>query len=321
LDSNIKPKSAEEIFHILKQDQKYRTLSQQDHWSSARAISEEEQQKETSNLTNQAMANALRKALKREELKPTQENKKIYTDLLDEEFEKKCLPIDKVKAIQQSMRIEQLKQEIKKTLSKEVIEEKNTEYLLKHAKGSSPGGSSMDVSMIQALYAPPWEMAVQQWMEANTRTNRSYSKVSRRGQYSDFILPGYNREGKTIHILLDTSGSMSDEIAKVLGLISSFCEAMQISEVHIVQCDTEVTKDDYISPEELRLYSIEGYGGSDMSPGMNYLAEDEQVESLIVITDGYIDYPEEEMPYNILWVLTEYYSSFEPEYGKVIVMD
>lgn len=113
---------------------------------------------------------------------------------------------------------------------------------------------------------------------------------------------------------------MYDTLSRILGVIASFCDSLMIPEIHLLQCDTEVTSDEWLSPEELQNYTIRGMGGSDMTPGMEYLAQDPEVENLIVITDGYIDYPDEAMPYEVLWVLTEEYD-FRPAYGKIIQLE
>jgi hypothetical protein len=55
-----------------------------------------------------------------------------------------------------------------------------------------------------------------------------------------------------------------------------------------------------------------------MSPALWHLAADPEVEAVIVITDGDIAYPDEAMPYAVLWVLTAADESFEPPYGQVI---
>jgi Mg-chelatase subunit ChlD len=57
-----------------------------------------------------------------------------------------------------------------------------------------------------------------------------------------------------------------------------------------------------------------------MSPGMLHLAEDREVTAMIVITDGRINYPSELPQIDVLWVLTESASSFEPPYGTVLQM-
>jgi predicted metal-dependent peptidase len=48
-----------------------------------------------------------------------------------------------------------------------------------------------------------------------------------------------------------------------------------------------------------------GGGGSNMSPSLRMLADDPDVGAVVVITDGAIDFPDEEMPYSVLWALTE----------------
>ena len=55
-------------------------------------------------------------------------------------------------------------------------------------------------------------------------------------------------------------------------------------------------------------------------PSLRMLAEDPDVEAVVVITDGAIDFPDEEMPYSVLWALTGHADNFEPGYGRVIVL-
>ena len=67
-------------------------------------------------------------------------------------------------------------------------------------------------------------------------------------------------------------------------------------------------------------YQIAGFGGSDMSPGMNRLAEDSEVSAVLVLTDGCIDFPAQEPPYRVLWGIFDS-ESFEPPYGDVVFID
>jgi hypothetical protein len=51
------------------------------------------------------------------------------------------------------------------------------------------------------------------------------------------------------------------------------------------------------------------------------LADDPRVTACLIVTDGDIAYPAEEMPYGILWVLPAHGStSFRPPYGHVVTM-
>jgi predicted metal-dependent peptidase len=214
--------------------------------------------------------------------------------------------IDKI--AERSLRLGVMREQLEK-LEKErtvVVEEPVQEGLL---------------GILRGLYRPPWEMILQQWLESVAPGPRTYSRPSRRsGDRTDVVLAGRRREGWTLHIVLDTSGSMVSEVPYVLGLIAAFCEGVNVTQIHVLQCDTRVTHDDWVDPEELARYPIAGGGGSDMSPAMLHLAADPEVESVLVITDGDISYPAEPPPYQVLWALTSR-SSFDPGYGQRLVVE
>src|SRR5262249_39629174 len=128
--------------------------------------------------------------------------------------------------------------------------------------------------------------------------------------------------GWTLHIVLDTSGSMADELPRALGVIADFCDAIGVDQVHLIQCDTDVGSDEILAPVEISRWQVTGYGGSDLTPAMQRLAEDPEVGAAIVLTDGDIAYPEEPVPYGVLWVLPAWKDAqaFSPRYGKVLTM-
>ena len=197
--------------------------------------------------------------------------------------------------------------------------------LVESMRGRGQGSANAEDSMsaLRTLYAPPWELALQQWMESVAPSDRSYARPSRRGaDRRDVVLPGRKRESWTLNVVLDTSGSMVDAIPAALGAIGSFCDAMGVDEVRLLQCDAEVTGDERLHPAELASYRIRGFGGSDLSPALRRLADDGDVQAAVVITDGDIEYPREPMPYQVLWVLRAGGSSgFAPPYGKVVSMN
>ena len=122
-----------------------------------------------------------------------------------------------------------------------------------------------------------------------------------------------------IHIILDTSGSMTSHIPHILAKISAFARNVGIAQVHILQCDTEVTDDEFVEIDQLEKYRVSGFGGSDMSPAMLKLAEDPEITHVLVITDGYIDYPEEtDVPYEVLWCIPDEGDRPSFPYGQVI---
>jgi predicted metal-dependent peptidase len=163
-------------------------------------------------------------------------------------------------------------------------------------------------------------MALQKWMESVAPGERTFLRPSRRGATQpDIVLPGRKRESWMLNVVLDTSGSMTDDIPRVLGAVADFCDAVAVDEIRVVQCDTAVTSDTVLSAAELTAFEVRGYGGSDLTPAMQMLADDPRVTACLVITDGEIGYPPDEMPYAVLWVLPAQ-GSFAPPYGHVISM-
>lgn len=189
-------------------------------------------------------------------------------------------------------------------------------------RGVAAGGHTENFAGLRGCYRPPWDLAVQRWLEETSPSGRSYARASRRdGGRTDVVLPGRSREGSILNIVLDTSGSMAGAISLALGSIQTFADATGLNAIRIIQCDAEVTADEIVSPDQLSDYPVSGFGDSDMSPAMWHLAEDPTVTAVIVITDGGIGFPSEPMPYDVLWaVVSDYSSSFTPPYGRVVSM-
>jgi predicted metal-dependent peptidase len=190
-------------------------------------------------------------------------------------------------------------------------------------RGEDPAGQQNSVAALRGLYRPPWELALQRWLDSVSPSDRSYARPSRRGaDRKDVVLPGRKREGWTLHIVLDTSGSMVEEVPRALGAIADFCEGVGVDQVHLIQCDTAVGSDEVVTPTEMSQWQVTGYGGSDLTPAMLRLADNPEVSSAIVVTDGDINYPQEAVPYNVLWVLPAWKNpqDFTPRYGRVIAM-
>ncbi len=194
--------------------------------------------------------------------------------------------------------------------------------LAKGLRGIDPGSASQTVLALRGLYRTPWELALQRWIESVAPGDRTFSRASRRdAQRTDVVLPGRRREGWILNVVLDTSGSMTDEIPPVLGTIAEFCDAAAVDQVRLLQCDAALTSDELLGPHELAERRIEGYGGSDLSPALRYLAGDQHVRAVVVITDGEIAYPAEPMPYELLWLVPARFArAFHPPYGRVVPM-
>ena len=189
-------------------------------------------------------------------------------------------------------------------------------------RGSEAGAARQLVDALRGIYSTPWQMALQTWLEGVVPGERTFVRPSRRGaDRSDVVLPGRKRHSWMLNVVLDTSGSMSEEIPRALGAIADFCDAAAVDDIRLVQCDTQVTSDEVLTPAALAAYEVSGYGGSDLTPAMLALADDPRVTAAIVITDGDITYPAGPMPYALLWILPPHApGGFAPPYGRVVAM-
>jgi predicted metal-dependent peptidase len=228
-------------------------------------------------------------------------------------------------AVRQKLR-DEIRKAAAKALSLAALRAKMDEAL----SGTPPTDPQRGESLMKAIhtaYQPPWQLALQRWMDAVAPAGRSYAKASRRGAERDdgVVLCGRLRVGWTLHIVLDTSGSMIDILPNVLGMIASFCEGAGVSQAHVLQCDIEVTRDEWLEPAQLSEYQVAGFGGSNMSPAINQLADDSEVSAILVLTDGYIEYPALEPPCAVLWAVVRspagYDAGFAPSYGDVIFLE
>lgn len=189
------------------------------------------------------------------------------------------------------------------------------------ARGTVGGGMGASITALRGRLRPAWQQALQRWIESSSAGERTFARPSRRGaERADLVMPGRMRTSWMLNVVLDTSGSMAEEIPLALGAIADFCDGAGVDQVRVMQCDTSVTADDTVSPDELATYSVRGFGGSDLSPAMHMLADDPLVRAAVVITDGEIAFPPDPMPYDVLWVLPRN-AAFDPPYGRVISMD
>jgi predicted metal-dependent peptidase len=236
-------------------------------------------------------------------------------DVLGSQREKEMFPVE---VAQQAEEIADIKERASSSLAMA-----RAVGALTGMRGDDSGGASEVVAALRGIYRTPWEVILQRWMESVAPGERTFVRASRRGaDRSDVVLPGRRREGWMLNVILDTSGSMVEEIPRALGAIADFCEAVAVDQIRLLQCDVAVTSDETLSPTELAEYHVSGFGGSDLTPAMELLAADPQVTAAAIITDGDIQFPAEPMPYAVLWVLPPGRSAaFQPGYGRIVLMD
>jgi predicted metal-dependent peptidase len=108
----------------------------------------------------------------------------------------------------------------------------------------------------------PWEQVMQRWLDAVTPAARTYVRTSRRGgDRTDIVLPGRNRDNWTLHVVLDTSGSMYEHLPHALAALAEGCRSVGAERIHVVQCDVAIRREEWLTPEQLERLEIEGFAG------------------------------------------------------------
>ena len=131
---------------------------------------------------------------------------------------------------------------------------------------------------------------------------------------------------KEFVVAIDTSGSVQGElvkkfVTKTYNILSQRSNFFTKINIHIIQCDTIIQKDDKITTKEdfekfIESVELRGFGGTDFRPVFEYVdrlieeGEFENLKGLIYFTDGYGVFPNKKPNYDTAFVFVD------DEYGE-----
>ena len=157
-------------------------------------------------------------------------------------------------------------------------------------------------------------------------TDYSFSPPDRRFPDSDFFLPDFNEKEekvKNVLFMIDTSGSMSDEMitqaySEIKGAIDQFNGHLEGLLGFFDGVVVEPTP--FADEEELKIIRPVGGGGTNFHIIFEYVQEkmkEELPTSIVILTDGYAPFPEEEeaMDIPVLWIINN--NDVTPPWGKI----
>jgi predicted metal-dependent peptidase len=141
-------------------------------------------------------------------------------------------------------------------------------------------------------------------------------KMNRR---REFEVPGHRRDYKSkIMFSVDVSGSVSDQdLAEAFSVINSVCKH---SELSCVQFDTEIKHIEKKWRKAKDSVKVHGRGGTDFQAIIN-LAEKENIDGLIIYTDGFADAPTKPSKTKVLWLMTNKQNKPPVDWGEVAHLD
>ena len=170
-----------------------------------------------------------------------------------------------------------------------------------------------------------WRMVLNDFVQEEIN-DYSFTPPDRRFSESPFFLPDFNDKDdlvKDILFMIDTSGSMSDEMitaaySEIKGAIDQFDGKLQgwlgFFDAAIIEPKP------FSSFEEFKVIRPAGGGGTDFQIIFEYVHKymsDNLPASIIILTDGFAPYPKEKLAMGIpvLWLLNN--EHVDPPWGKV----
>jgi len=180
-------------------------------------------------------------------------------------------------------------------LDNHIIDEINTEYkiqIVDNVKSilKNRGFESMDINYtLNKLIKQKKDHLkyIKRYIINNIFGNDKYSTISRPNRKNIEGLKGYKKRGKHINCILDTSGSMSNEINKILSFI--FQNNIRLN---LIQIDTKIKNINIIkSKKQLEKLNIVGKGGTKLTPALKYISNNNKFNKLttLILTDGMTD--------------------------------
>lgn len=206
------------------------------------------------------------------------------------------------------------------------IAEKSDKY-----KGDLPGYLKRFVNKLMTPEIK-WQDVLSSFVTRAITDKSSWNRPNRRFISSRTYLPSRDGESVKVGVIIDTSGSTSDDIPKFLGELNGLVKTFGNYTLNILQVDTEVHScDTYTDEEPLDLENVEfqvnGGGGTIIYPGFEYILEHEdeiECDCICVLTDGFTEKFTESMNPGIptVWVITKNGSDDNSnfEFGEIVKM-
>lgn len=152
----------------------------------------------------------------------------------------------------------------------------------------------------------PWRMLLARYMTAVARDDYSWQRPSRRE--GPALLPSLRSTHVDIAIVLDTSGSISDEEMSEFVAEINAIKGQLSARIILHACDEALSEEgpwSFEAWEDIRLpENFAGGGGTNFVPAFEWAeARDRPPNLLLYFTDADGEFPEHEPPFPVLWLV------------------
>lgn len=142
--------------------------------------------------------------------------------------------------------------------------------------------------------------------------------------YMPVYLPSMKSNHLDLAVCMDTSGSISDRVAKqFLSEIKSIADSFESYSIHYMQCDYDISFYQELLKENEDDWpmNVVGRGGTSFVPPFNYMEDELGIEPplFVYLTDLMGQFPQVPPNYPVLWVSIE--DRIEPPFGEKIHID
>ncbi|HIP53488.1 MAG TPA: hypothetical protein EYH03_05705 [Chromatiales bacterium] len=162
--------------------------------------------------------------------------------------------------------------------------------------------------MVDHLLQPqlPWRMLLARYLSSAARDDFSYMRPSRRE--GDFILPSLRSQQVDLVVALDTSGSIAQqEIDAFVAEVNAIKDQLR-ARITLLACDAALAEDSpwiyepwepFTTPDALG-----GGGGTSFKPVFEWVdQQDRPPELLVYFTDAEGEFPDQQPPYPVVWLV------------------
>jgi predicted metal-dependent peptidase len=187
-------------------------------------------------------------------------------------------------------------------------------------------GNSIPISLrkkLEELRNPklPWNVILQNYMSDFAQDDYSWRRPNRRYWPDPYLPSRHSAALNQLTVGIDVSGSIGDEdMRDFMSEVSYIFETLKPKKLRLMTFDTRVIRDEVFGEgDDLKTFSSEGYGGTNVVPLINSLREDAP-ELCVIFTDGYFSKPYlNDLETSLIWIIKG--SKFEISRGEVIYYD
>jgi predicted metal-dependent peptidase len=165
-----------------------------------------------------------------------------------------------------------------------------------------------------------WREFLYGYIASHAKSNYSFTPPNMKYLYRGIYLPSLSSDLLRIIVAIDTSGSVDETLLSTfLGEVSSMMQQYPNYEIDLITADAKIQSHKVFLPGETLEYEVSGGGGTDFRPVFEFIDQEINYPTLLLyFTDGEGTFPNEEAPYDVLWVMPEV---IEVPFGEVVSLD